>query len=79
MNLIFEYIILPVTFIGAVIPFLQNLATQILQLISTGLTLLARAPSNFVFGRPPLIMVLLWLGVLLWLQGSSKNFAGQLC
>lgn len=73
MNLIFEYIILPVTFIGAVIPFLQNLAAQILQLISTGLTLLARAPSNFVFGRPPLIMVLLWLGVLLWLQGSSKK------
>lgn len=73
MNLIFEYIILPVTFIGAVVPFLQNLAAQLLQLISSGLTLLARLPSNLILGRPPLIMVLFWLGVLLWLQGSSKK------
>lgn len=73
MNLIFEYIILPVTFIGAVVPFLQNLAAQLLQLISSGLNLLARLPSNLILGRPPLIMVLFWLGVLLWLQGSSKK------
>ncbi len=69
MNLIFEYIILPVTFIGAVIPFLQNLAAQILQLISTGLTLLARAPSNFVFGRPPLIMVFTLVGRIIVVTG----------
>lgn len=73
MNLIFEYIILSVTFIGAVVPFLQNLAAQLLQLISSGLNLLARLPSNLILGRPPLIMVLFWLGVLLWLQGSSKK------
>lgn len=76
MNLIFEYIILPVTFIGAVVPFLQNLAAQLLQLISSSLTLLARLPSNLVLGRPPLIMVLFWLGILLWLQGSSRKLRG---
>lgn len=65
---VFEIIILPVTLLGCFIPGIQSVASYFLNGISVGLHFLAKLPGNIVFGKPPLLIVFIWLGLTIALE-----------
>ncbi|WP_311408526.1 ComEC/Rec2 family competence protein [Liquorilactobacillus uvarum] len=65
---VFEWIIIPSVLLGVLFPQLSFLCNEILFWIAKGIEVTAKLPSNIVFGKPPLAIVIFWLGLMFALE-----------
>lgn len=65
---LFEWVIVPSVILGALFPKLSFVFNGILFWITKGIEVTAKLPANFVFGKPPLVFVLFWIGLMFALE-----------
>lgn len=70
---LFEWVIIPSVLIGVLMPHLTFLCNKILFLITKGIEITAALPLNIVFGKPPLICVLFWIGLMFALEIATNK------
>lgn len=70
---LFEYLLLPLTLVGVFVPLFSRDLALVLQLFSNFFSFLAKIPGTVVFGKPPLWLVVFWLGALFYIQISRKK------
>lgn len=71
---IFDWIIFPVVVVGMVCPPFQMICNNLLKLVQSFFAWSSQLPGTIVFGKPPVIFVLLWLVLLMaWLIFPPKK------